>query len=98
MKNNSPRCTVNRITQVRIKIALCGAWLYECLKSKVYQGKPRTISELKKAIQREIASIPVTMLTTVMLDFNDRLQNAITLQNAIYQELFFNISCCLYYQ
>ena len=50
-------------------------FLWVHLKLKVYHGKPRRISELKEAIQSEIAPIPSALC-----------KNAINLKNAIYQE------------
>ena len=55
-------------------------FLWGYLKSKVYQGKLRTILKLKKAIQFEVAVIPFTMLTNVMRNFNDRLQECINVE------------------
>ena len=52
----------------------CIFFVWGYLKSKVYQGKLRTITGLQEARQREIAAIPITMLTNVMRNFNDRLQ------------------------
>ena len=46
----------------------------------MYQGKPLTIPEFKEAIQREIAAIPVTMLTNEMRSFTDRLQECIIIE------------------
>ena len=39
-----------------------------------FQGKQRTIPKSKEAIQHEIAAIPATMLTNVVRNFNDSLQ------------------------
>ena len=58
----------------------CDFFLWGYLKSKVYLGKPRTIPELKEAIQREIAAIPDTMLENVMKNFNDCLQECINVK------------------
>jgi len=55
----------------------CDFYLWGYLKSKVYIGKPRTISELKEAIQREIAAIPDIMLENVMENLKARLQECI---------------------
>ena len=48
--------------------------------SKVYQGKPHTIPELKETIQCEIAAMQVIMLTNVTRYFTDRLQEAINVE------------------
>ena len=59
------------------------------LKSKVYQGKTRTISELNEAMQREIAVISVIMLTNVIRNFSDRLQECINVEGRNLPGVFF---------
>ena len=48
------------------------------------QGKPLSIPEWKEAIKREISAIPITMLTNVMRNFNDLLQECINVEDANY--------------
>jgi len=48
--------------------------LWGCLNSRVYSNRPRTIEELKLAIQREIAALPQKLLDRAMQDFEEKLR------------------------
>ena len=61
-------------------------FLWGYLKFKVYQGKPRTIPELKEATQREIEAIPVTNWPMWNETSTIVGKNASRLKDAIYQE------------
>ena len=65
-------------------------FLWGYLKSKVYQGRPRTIPELKEAIQSEIAAIPGAMLENVMKSFSDRLQECIQFEGRHLSDIIFH--------
>ncbi|KAF6202497.1 hypothetical protein GE061_002893 [Apolygus lucorum] len=58
----------------------CNYFLWGYLKSKVYVDKPRTLQDLKDAITREIAAIPMEMLDNVMSNFAERLEQCINQQ------------------
>ena len=58
----------------------------------MYQVKLRTISELKETIRRIIATIPVAMLTNVMRNFNDRLQEFINVDGLHLSGIIFHIT------
>ena len=68
----------------------CDFFLLGYLKAKVYQGKPRTIKEFKKAILREVAAILSAMLTNVMRNFNNRLQKCINVEGRQLPEILFH--------
>ena len=65
-------------------------FLWGYLKSKVYQGRPRTIPELKEAIQSEIAAIPGAMLENVMKSFSDHLQECIQFEDRHLSDIIFH--------
>ena len=47
----------------------CNYFLWEYLKTKMFETRPRTIVDLKQRIQDEVAAIPVEMLREVMNSF-----------------------------
>jgi len=50
-------------------LTTCDYFLWGCLKTKVFETRPRTITDLKQRIQDEVAAIPVEMLREVMKSF-----------------------------
>jgi hypothetical protein len=52
-------------------------FLWGCLKSKVYEKKPRTTVDLKQNIIDEVAAISPTMLQQVMQNFQKRLRQCV---------------------
>ena len=71
-------------------LSSCDFFLWGYLKSKVYIGKPRTISELKNAIRREIASISIEKLKNVMINFKHRLQECVAEQGRHLSNIVFH--------
>ena len=59
---------------------MCDFFLWGYLKSRVHEGKPRTLEELKGAIRKEIGMINQELLERVVANFRERLQTCI-LQN-----------------
>ena len=55
----------------------CYFFLWGYLKSHVYIHKPRTLNDLKEAIQQEIRLIDCQLLARVTDDFKKRLENCI---------------------
>jgi len=61
-------------------LSMCDFFLWGYLKSRVYEGKPRTLEELKGAIRKQIGMINQELLERVEANFRERLQMCI-LQN-----------------
>jgi hypothetical protein len=59
---------------------MCDFFLWGYLKSRVYEGKSRTLEELKGAIRKQIGMINQELLERVEANFRERLQMCI-LQN-----------------
>ena len=59
---------------------MCDFFLWSYLKPRVYEGKPRTLEELKGAIRKQIRIINQELLERVEANFGERLQLCI-LQN-----------------
>ena len=49
----------------------CDFFLWDYLKSKVYENRPRTAADLKRNIRNEVAAIPGVMLQRVMQNFRE---------------------------
>lgn len=60
-----------------LDLSPCDFFLWGFLKSRVYLDKPRTVGELKNAIEREIRAIPRDMLRRVMINFSQRLEECV---------------------
>ena len=58
-------------------LAPCDFFLWGYLKERVYRDRPKTIQELKIAIDREIKLIPQEMTKNVMKSFKNRLQQCV---------------------
>jgi len=58
-------------------ITLCDYFLWGYLKTKVFETKPRTITDLKQRIQDEAAAIPVEMLREIMKSFTSRIEECV---------------------
>ena len=52
-------------------------FLWEYLKERVYQNKPRTIEDLQNNIRREIQQIPTETLHRVLANFSKRINHVI---------------------
>jgi hypothetical protein len=52
-------------------------FLWEYLKSKVYEKKPRTTVDLKQNIRHEVAAFSPTMLQRMMQNFQKRLRKCV---------------------
>jgi len=61
-------------------LSMCDFFLWGYLKSGVYEGKPRTLEELKGAIRKKIGMINQELLERAVANFRERLQMFI-LQN-----------------
>ena len=61
-------------------LSICDFFLWGYLKSRVYEGKPRTLEELKGANRKQIGMINQELLERVLANFRERLQMCI-LQN-----------------
>ena len=61
-------------------LSMCDFFLWGYLKSRVCEGKPRTLEELKGAIHKQIGLINQQLLERVEANFRERLQMCI-LQN-----------------
>ena len=61
-------------------LSVCSFFLWGYHKSRVYEGKPRTLEELKGAIHKQIGTINKELLERVEANFRERLQMCI-LQN-----------------
>jgi hypothetical protein len=72
------RCRFTRHFNVRF-FFFCGGYL----KSGVYEGKPRTLEELKGAIRKQIGMVNQELLERVEANFRERLQICI-LQNCLH--------------
>ena len=55
------------------RMSVCDFFLWGYLKSKVYCNKPRTLNDLKVAMNEEIAAVSNDSLTKVMTNFEERL-------------------------
>ena len=62
------------------ELSMCDFFLWGYLKSRVYEGKPRTLEGLKGAIRKQIRMINQELLERVEANFRERLQMRI-LQN-----------------
>ena len=56
----------------------CDFFLWGCVKDKVYLNNPKTISDLKNAIQNEIEKISTATLEAVIQNFVIRLRHVVT--------------------
>ena len=65
-------------------------FLWGFLKSRVYAEKPRSIPELKEAIQREIQAIPQHMLEDSMRNFRERLESCVQSQGHHLRDVIFS--------
>ena len=61
-------------------LSMCDFFLWGYLKWRVYEGKPRTLEEVKGAIRKQIGMINQELLERVVANFRERLQMSI-LQN-----------------
>jgi len=61
-------------------LSMCDFILWGYLKSRVYEGKPGTLKELKGAIRKQIGMINQELMERVEANFRERLQICI-LQN-----------------
>jgi len=55
----------------------CDFFLWGCIKDTVYQNNPKTLNELKNAIQMEIQNISTETLEAVIANFVNRLRHII---------------------
>jgi hypothetical protein len=62
------RCRFTRPFNVRF------FFLWGYMKSRLYEGKPRTLAELKGAIRKQIGTINQELLERVEANFRERLQ------------------------
>jgi hypothetical protein len=67
----------------------CDFFLWGYLKSKVYMHRPRTIEQLKRSIQQEVAAIPQVMIHRVMGNFRERLHQCIRNNGAHLSDIIF---------
>lgn len=58
-------------------LSMCDFYLWGFLKSRVYEGKPRTLEELKTAIRAKIAEIDEETLSRVDASFRERLHTCV---------------------
>lgn len=58
-------------------LAPCDFFLWGHLKAEVFKHRPRTLPDLRNAIQEEIGLIPQEMLVRVMQNFRSRIQQCI---------------------
>jgi hypothetical protein len=72
-------------------------FFWGCLKSKVYEKKPKTTEDLKQKIREEVAAIPPTLLQQVMQNFQKRLwecvDNARHLTDTIFRKRILQLKC-----
>jgi hypothetical protein len=59
---------------VSSNFSMCNFFLLGYLKSRVYEGKPRTLEELKSAIRKQIGMINQELMERVEANFRERLQ------------------------
>lgn len=67
----------------------CDFFLWGYLKGEVYKHRPRTLRDLKDAIQLEVRRIPQAMLHRVMQNFRNRLQMCVDNEGSHLQDLLF---------
>ena len=80
-----PDCLISRCGDVpwpprSPDFLMCDFFLWGYLKSRVYEGKPQTLEELKSAIRKQIGMINQEMLERAEANFWEQLQMCI-LQN-----------------
>ena len=62
-------------------------FLWGYLKDRVYVGRPHTTEELKQSIHREITSIPVDMLSSVLRDKRNRVHECFCLDGEHFRDV-----------
>lgn len=67
----------------------CDFYLWGYLKAEVFKHRPRTLVDLKTAIEEEIAQITSTTLEKVMRNFHERLNMCVARQGHHLQDIIF---------
>lgn len=68
----------------------CDFFLWGYLKNKVYINKPRTVVELKDAIERDIRAIPRNMVERVMTNFAQRVDECAKKEGQHLKDIIFH--------